>query len=93
MSTTTASPESLEAARIGKQIYAERIRADVEAVPANIGKIVLIDVDSGDYEVDADLLRAADRLRNRRPDGRFFAVRAGYNAVYTLGGTLTRTQP
>ena len=32
------------------------------------GKMVVIDVDSGDYEVDAVEAKALDRLLSRRPD-------------------------
>ncbi len=45
----------------GRELYQGKIRAQVET-EANIGKIVSIDVNSGDYEVDADLLTAGDRL-------------------------------
>ena len=57
----------------------------------NIGKIVSIDVNSGDYEVDADLLTAGDRLLARHPDAAIWGERIGYDAVYAVGGALTRT--
>jgi hypothetical protein len=80
-----------EVARRGKQLYQETIRAKVET-EENIGKIVSIDVETGDYEVDADLLKAAHRLRARHPGAALWGERIGYDAVYALGGgVLSRT--
>ena len=76
----------------GRELYEGKIRAQVET-EANIGKIVSIDVDSGDYEVDADLLTAGDRLLARHPDAAIWGERIGYDAVYAVGGALTRTTP
>ena len=74
----------------GREFYEGTIRAQVET-EANIGKIVSIDVNSGDYEVDADLLTAGDRLLARHSDAAIWGERIGYDAVYAVGGTLTRT--
>ena len=57
----------------------------------NIGKIVSIDVVSGDYEIAEDLLIAGRRLQLRHPDAQMYGKRIGYNAVYAVGGSLTRT--
>jgi hypothetical protein len=73
-----------------EKLYAEMIRPEVE--PQLIGKIVAIDVDSGDYEVDGYTLPASRRLKARRPKGCFYSKRIGYDAVYAFGGaTLRRT--
>lgn len=67
-----------------KQIYDERIRASVE--PAHVGEFVVVDVDSGDYEVGAEMLAVFDALKARRPDATTFVMRAGYPTAVTLGG-------
>ena len=72
----------------GKEWYV-RIRPLVDN-EANVGKIVTIDVDSGDYEVDADLLTAGERLRVRHPDAVIWSERIGYDVVFAIGGTRTR---
>jgi hypothetical protein len=80
-----------EIARRGKKLYQEPLRDKIET-EENIGKIVSIDIESGDYEIDADLLQAASRLRARHPDAALWGERIGYDAVYALGaGILTRT--
>ncbi|HMN41547.1 MAG TPA: hypothetical protein PKE29_11930 [Phycisphaerales bacterium] len=44
-----------------------------------------IDVDSGDYEVDADALAALDRAEARHPKGRFFLGRMGQDSFVRIG--------
>jgi hypothetical protein len=75
-----------EIQRRGKQLYEQKIRQKVET-EENIGKIVSIDVESGDYEVDGDLLQSAKRLLERRPDGALWSERIGYDVVYEMGGS------
>src|SRR5207253_3307207 len=48
---------SEEVARRGKELYEQRLRPQVET-DENIGKIISIDVESGDYAIDDDLLKA-----------------------------------
>lgn len=73
-------------AQRAKEIYDETIRACVE--PARIGDFVVVDVATGDYEVDADKLAALDRLKRRRPDAEPFLLRAGYPTAAVLGGSI-----
>lgn len=73
-------------------LYREKIRDQVEGEASNIGKIIMIDVDSGDYEIDSRSLDAGDRLRARRPNGDFYAIRIGYDTVYGLGVAPRRTK-
>jgi hypothetical protein len=79
-----------EIARRGKDIYEKQIRAEVETAE-NIGKIISIDVESGDYEIDTDLLATCRRLQARHENAVLWTERIGFNAVYAIGGTLTRT--
>lgn len=51
-----------EVARRAKQLYESAIRQKVE-VEENIGKMVIIDIETGDYEVDETGLQAAHNLR------------------------------
>ena len=74
----------------GEEIYKQRLR-DLLETEENIGKLVSIDVDTGDYEVDADLLASGLRLQARRPQARMYGKRIGYDAVYAIGGSIHRT--
>jgi hypothetical protein len=79
-----------EIRRRGKELYEQKIRPKVET-EENIGKIVSIDVETGDYEIDKDVLQSARRLLKRRPNGVLWSERIGYDAVYALGGgSITR---
>jgi hypothetical protein len=68
-----------EHARRGQEVYEQKVRPLVEA--GNRGKIVALDIDTGEFEVD-DNMRAADtRLLARCPDAQIWYVRIGYPAV------------
>jgi len=73
--------------RRGQELYDECIHSLV-ATPENVGKQIVIDVETGDYEVDEDGLTASRRLLARHPGAALYGLRIGYNAVYTLGGVL-----
>lgn len=78
--------------RRGDELYERSLRHRVET-EENIGKIIAIDIETGDYAIDSDVISAGRRLFVRRPNAATWTKRIGYNAVYALGGTLTRTDP
>lgn len=78
--------------RRGQELYEQKIRPVVETAD-NIGKIISIDVETGDYAIADDLITAGDCILARHPDAAMYGARIGYNAVFALGGTLTRTTP
>ena len=71
-------------ARMGDEIYENKVRPLVEE--GNKGKIVAIDIESGDYEMggDRDVVNCAHRLFDKNPDAQIWYVRIGYDAVYRL---------
>ncbi len=74
----------------GQEIYNVKLRALVET-EENIGKIISIDVESGDYEIADDLVTAGKRVQERHPGAKIYGKRIGYNAVFAIGGSLVRT--
>lgn len=72
-----------EISRRGLRLYEDRIRATVE--PTRFGDYLVIDIQSGDYEVDADHLAASDRMMTRRPQGVLFALRIGQESLGRIG--------
>ncbi len=48
------------------------------------GRIVAIDVESGDYFVGETVLEAIEKGRKKHPGKLFYAVRIGYPAVHLL---------
>ena len=72
----------------GESPAIDRLSARVE--PGHKGQFLVLDVETGDYEIDADRLVATQRIRTRHPDGEFFMVRIGYPAVIEAGWELSR---
>ena len=68
----------------GETIYRERIRPTL--TDSDIGKFVIIDINSGDYEIDDDDITGDLLLTQRRPDAFCYGRRVGYTAAYFLGG-------
>ncbi len=67
-----------------------QLRSQIET-PDNIGKLILFDLDSGDYEIDAETsFDAIHRLQGRYPSSKLHALRIGYEAVASFDGGLER---
>jgi len=82
-----------EISRRGHLLYEQGLRQKVET-SENIGKMIVFDVVTGQYEIDADGILANARLRAHYPDldpDHLFAIRIGYDAAFAIGSTLTRT--
>ena len=77
-----------EYARRGDEIYEFQVRPQVEA--GNHGKIVAIDIETGDFEVDASEIAACDRLEARHPDAQIWMVCIGSRHVRRFGGRTKR---
>ena len=78
-----------EVARRAKQLYTSSIRQQVET-EENIGKMVIIDIETGAYEVDKTGIRAARNLSAKHPYARLFGICIGYNVAASLGGVMER---
>ena len=76
--------------RRGQQLYQNTLRASVET-PENIGKQIVMNVETGAFEIGDDGLAASRRLLARDPDAPLYGLRIGFNAVYTLSGILEPT--
>lgn len=81
-----------EVGRRGKALYAQSIRQRVET-PENIGKMVIIDVETGDYEIDDIGIESARRLHAKRPQAHLFGIKIGYNVAESFGGIIERLVP
>lgn len=72
-----------EVVRRGQEIYEREIRPKVEA--SNQGKFLVINIETGEYEMDADDLAAAKRAKARFGKAALFTMRIGHSAAYRLG--------
>lgn len=76
------STELLSTAEVcarGQRLYDERLRDQLE--PQHNGKYVVLDIETGDYELDANQLAASDRAWAKHPNAPLYSVRVGYRWV------------
>jgi U3 small nucleolar RNA-associated protein 14 len=73
-----------EFARRGDEIYERVVRGRVEGEDER--KFVLIDIETEDFEVDADEIAASNRLLARHPDGQVWMRRVGSRYARSSGG-------
>ncbi|MGL5939696.1 MAG: hypothetical protein ACRC2S_04810 [Waterburya sp.] len=78
-----------EFARRGDEIYQSQVHQQVEK--GNHGKIVAINIETGDFEVDKSEIAACDRLEARNPDAQIWIIRIGSRHVRRFGGCTRRT--
>ena len=79
-----------EIARRGERLWETTLRPRLD-LKENVGKILSIDVETGDYELGDDPLETSRRLQARHRDAAIWTKRVGYDAVYAVGGTRTKT--
>jgi hypothetical protein len=72
--------------RRGTELY-EKIRPLVQQ--GNHGRIVVIDVETGEYELGDDPLATSQPLIARNPDSQLMCFRIGHRAVESFGGQNT----
>jgi len=85
-------PKDPEAfARRAEEFYARALRSQLE--PEHKGEYVVLDVDSGDYELDADEMTAIDRARAKHPDRLFYIKRVGYRSSVFIGAMVGEGSP
>ena len=72
-----------EIARRGQELYDSGIRQQVEA--GNESKIVAIDIETGEFEVDENVVPATNRLFEQYPDAQPWVIRIGHRAVDHFG--------
>lgn len=79
-----------EVAARGRAIYEERIRASVE--PEHVGKFLVIDIETGEYEMDADDIAVMKRAAQKHPADVLYGMRIGYPTMGRIGARLTRAK-
>lgn len=75
---------SADVVRRGEEIYERDLRDKVE--PQHNGKFMVLDIDTGAYEIDVDEVAAIQRAMARNPAGMRYIKRIGYSAAHRLGG-------
>ena len=86
----TLNPDSEEVVRRGRQMYDARLRAQLETT--HPGEFLILNVHTGEYEVDRDDVAASRRARLRFPDALLLTIRIGHPAAFRIGGRSMRTK-
>jgi hypothetical protein len=76
-----------EVAARGRAIYDQQIRGKLE--PEHIGKFVVINIETGDYEMDEDDVAAMKRAAQKHPPDALYGMRIGYRTMGRIGARLT----
>jgi hypothetical protein len=72
-----------EIAQRGQALYESSIQQQVEI--GNDGKIVAIDIETGAFEVDENIVPATNRLFKQYPNAQPWVIRIGHRAVDHFG--------
>jgi hypothetical protein len=79
-----------EVVEAGTKIYEQRIRSLVE-MPENIGKMLTLDIETGEYKIGVNSIEGAIELKQNRPMARLFTLRIGHDVGVSFGGLSERT--
>ncbi len=72
----------------GHTLYQQKIRAAVDKAE-NKGKMLVINIETGEWEMDVDDVAAAKRAKVHFSGAPLFSMRIGYSAAYRIvGGSL-----
>jgi hypothetical protein len=77
-----------EFARRGDAVYASAVEPKLS--PADRGKFVAVDIETGEYEIADNEMEACDKLDARIPDAQVWMVRVGSRYVHRFGGRERR---
>lgn len=72
-----------EFARRGDEIYERNVSSQLG--PDDEGRFVVIDIETGAYEIDRDEVAASDRLLARYPDAQVWLRRVGSRYAHRFG--------
>lgn len=57
----------------------------------NIGKMIVIDVETGEYGIDKTCVKTALKLKQYKPNARLFTMRIGYDVAVYFGDVIEHT--
>ncbi len=82
MPYTKYTPQEVESR--GEAMYVRQIRNKVD--PQHKGLFLVIDIETGDYEIDEDDLVATQQLLATHPNAVIYGLRIGFPTAYRIGG-------
>ena len=75
----------------GQALYDQQIRTQVEA--HHKGKFLVLNIETGEYEIDVNELAALKRAKAKNPDAALYILRVGSSTAYRLGGQSVAARP
>jgi hypothetical protein len=90
MAATKRRYRKEEFAKRGDAIYERDILPKLAA--QDVGKFLAIDIETGEYAIAADEMKAGDKLLARVPEAQIWMVRIGYAATHSFGGRQVRKE-
>lgn len=72
-----------EISRRGQILYDQKVRSKI--ADCEKGKFLVLDIETGEYEIDADELAALQRAKTKHHDAALYMLRIGYPTAYRLG--------
>ena len=91
MASTKRRYSKEEFASRGDALVERKVRPNLTA--ADEDKFVAIDIETGEYELDKDEMKAATRLRKRIPDAQIWSVHVTLGYLHRFGGHGLRGGP
>jgi hypothetical protein len=76
-----------EFAKRGDGIYEKAILPKLTT--KDVGKFIAIDIETGEYEISPDELKAGNKLLARLPKAQIWMMRIGYPSTLSFGGRQT----
>jgi len=70
----------------GKALYENDIQAQVEE--GNIGRLLMVDVTTGNWVMGENRIEMTRRLRARNPQAQDYGMRIGYAAAIVIGASM-----
>ncbi len=74
---------SSEIVERGKALYDREIHQKL--ADTDRGKMLVLDIETGEYELDRDEMTALMRARQKRPGAPFYVARVGHPTAFRLG--------
>jgi hypothetical protein len=91
LATTQRRYSKEEFVRRGDALVESKVRPNLTA--ADKDKFVAIDIETGEYELDKNEMKAVSRLRKRLRDPQIWLVHASLGYLHRFGGHGVRGRP
>ena len=75
-----------EVGKRGREIYEQKLKHLLE--PQNIGQFLVIDIETGEYEIGEDDLVVSMQAYRKKPEGIRYGIKIGYPTSGTIGNAL-----